>query len=167
MEQSNDVSNLKQRSLVSLILFLCIVKRNFSFRDFLPYLSDETSWRHHVDCRLRLTGHEHVYYYVIGRSPVTQQLPSIAQYGGHAALWNSWCYAERKRCRDKKGKLGSFSKCRIILWGFCVDWCDFNCLKITKFVRLTGSSQKSIIPTKIRTLVTEWVSCFVIIHFQN
>lgn len=44
MEQSSDVSNLKQRSLLSLILFLCIVKRNFSFRDFLPHLSDETSF---------------------------------------------------------------------------------------------------------------------------
>jgi len=43
MEQSCDVSNIKQKSLVSPILFLCIVKRNFSFRDFLLYLSDETS----------------------------------------------------------------------------------------------------------------------------
>lgn len=43
MEQSSDVSKLKARSLVSLILFLCIVKLNFRFRDFLPYLSDETS----------------------------------------------------------------------------------------------------------------------------
>lgn len=82
MEQANNVSKLKAKFFG---VFCCVFENrwgNFGFvTSSLIYPT-----RHHVNCGLRLTGYEHVYYYVIRVSPVTQQLPFIAQYGGHAAL---------------------------------------------------------------------------------
>lgn len=95
MEQPSDVSKLKAKVLVFFIVFSNIVRANSCFVT--------SSYLFQQDFKLivvRLTGYEHVYYYVIRWSPVTQQLPFIAQYGGHAALRNPRCFAECERCRD-------------------------------------------------------------------